>query len=35
MAERATTWQEWPGGHSPMMTRPGAVAELITSLARR
>jgi len=35
MAERATTRQEWPGGHSPMMTRPGAVADLITSLATR
>ena len=35
MAARATTRQEWPGGHSPMMARPGEVADLITSLATR
>jgi pimeloyl-ACP methyl ester carboxylesterase len=34
MAERAGTRHEWPGGHSPALTRPGEVAELIASLAR-
>jgi pimeloyl-ACP methyl ester carboxylesterase len=33
MAARATFRHEWPGGHSPAMTRPDAVAELIGSLA--
>ncbi len=32
MAERATFRHEWPGSHSPAMTRPDAVAELIGSL---
>ena len=35
MAERSTTRQEWLGGHSPMITRPGDVADLITLLATR
>ncbi|HEY0812619.1 MAG TPA: alpha/beta hydrolase [Pseudonocardia sp.] len=34
MAERATFRHEWPGGHSPAMTRPDAVAELIGSLTQ-
>ena len=34
MAARATHRLEWPGGHSPAATRPGAVAELIASLAQ-
>ena len=34
MAERATDRQEWPGGHTPMLTRPAQVADLITALAR-
>jgi pimeloyl-ACP methyl ester carboxylesterase len=34
MAERATDRQEWPGGHSPILTRPAEVADLIGSLAR-
>jgi len=33
MAERATTRHEWPGGHSPALTRPAAVADLIATLA--
>ena len=33
MAERATTRLEWPGGHSPALTRPGEVAALIAALA--
>lgn len=32
MAERATFRHEWPGGHSPAVTRPDAVATLIGSL---
>jgi pimeloyl-ACP methyl ester carboxylesterase len=32
MATRATHRLEWPGGHSPTLTSPGAVAELISSL---
>ena len=35
MAARATTRYQWPGGHSPMLTRPGTVAALIASLAER
>ena len=35
MAERATARQEWPGGHSPALTRPGDVATLIAELAAR
>src|SRR6185295_1887569 len=34
MAERATTRYEWPGDHSPALTRPAEVADLIASLAR-
>jgi hypothetical protein len=34
MAERATDRREWPGGHSPILTRPAEVADLIASLAR-
>lgn len=34
MAERAGTRHEWPGGHSPILTRPAEVAELIASLTR-
>jgi len=30
MGRRATRVVEWPGGHSPAATRPGAVADLIT-----
>jgi len=33
MAARATTRHEWSGGHSPMVTRPEAVAALIATLA--
>jgi pimeloyl-ACP methyl ester carboxylesterase len=33
MASRATVHHEWPGGHSPLLTCPDAVAELIISLA--
>jgi pimeloyl-ACP methyl ester carboxylesterase len=33
MAERATTRLEWPGGHSPALTRPADVATLIAELA--
>lgn len=33
MAARATVRHEWPCGHSPALTRPDAVAELITTLA--
>jgi pimeloyl-ACP methyl ester carboxylesterase len=33
MAARATHRLEWPGGHSVAVTRPDAVAELITALA--
>ena len=32
MAERATSRLEWPGAHSPALTRPDAVAELIGTL---
>jgi pimeloyl-ACP methyl ester carboxylesterase len=35
MAERATFRHEWPGGHSPALTRPGEVAELIGELSGR
>ena len=35
MAQRATTRLEWPGGHSPALTRPGEVATLIAELAAR
>lgn len=35
MAERATTRLEWPGGHSPALTRPAEVATLIGELAAR
>lgn len=35
MAARATFRQEWPGGHSPATTRPGAVADLVADLVRR
>ena len=31
---RATDRQEWPGGHTPMLTRPAKVADLIAGLAR-
>jgi len=34
MAERATTRLEWPGGHSPVLTRPAQVADLIATIAR-
>jgi pimeloyl-ACP methyl ester carboxylesterase len=33
MAERATTRLEWPGGHSPLLTRPAQVADLIAAVA--
>ena len=33
MAERASTRHEWPGGHSPALTRPAAVADLISVIA--
>jgi len=29
MARRATRRLEWPGGHSPIVSRPQAVAQLI------
>jgi pimeloyl-ACP methyl ester carboxylesterase len=32
MAERATTRLEWPGSHSPALSRPAEVADLIASL---
>jgi pimeloyl-ACP methyl ester carboxylesterase len=32
MAERATARLEWPGGHSPALTRPAEVADLIAAL---
>jgi pimeloyl-ACP methyl ester carboxylesterase len=32
MAERAGARQVWPGGHSPFLTRPAAVADLIATL---
>ena len=35
MAGRATTRHDWAGGHSPMVTRPEAVAALIVSIANR
>jgi pimeloyl-ACP methyl ester carboxylesterase len=35
MAQRATVRHEWPGGHSPALTRPAAVADLIAALAKR
>jgi pimeloyl-ACP methyl ester carboxylesterase len=35
MAARATFRHEWPGAHSPAMTRPDAVAELIGALVQR
>jgi pimeloyl-ACP methyl ester carboxylesterase len=35
MSERATTGLEWPGSHSPALTRPGDVATLIAELAAR
>ena len=35
MAARATASLEWPGGHSPMITRPDALAALIASLAKQ
>jgi pimeloyl-ACP methyl ester carboxylesterase len=35
MAERAgSDPREWPGGHSPALTRPAEVADLIAALAR-
>ncbi len=35
MAERAGDRHEWPGGHSPALSRPAAVADLIATLAAR
>jgi len=32
MAERAGARHVWPGGHSPLLTRPAAVADLIATL---
>ena len=34
MAERAGDRREWPGGHTPILTRPAEVADLIAALAR-
>ncbi|WP_104523474.1 alpha/beta fold hydrolase [Blastococcus atacamensis] len=34
MAQRATRVLEWPGGHSPAATRPGAVADLVAERVR-
>ena len=34
MAERATARQEWPGGHTPTLTRPAEVADLIADWPR-
>ncbi|MCK9894484.1 alpha/beta hydrolase [Frankia sp. AgB32] len=34
MAHRATHALEWPGGHSPAVTRPDALADLIAALVR-
>jgi pimeloyl-ACP methyl ester carboxylesterase len=34
MAARATRVVEWPGGHSPAATRPGAVADLVAGRVR-
>ncbi len=34
MARRATHALEWPGGHSPALTRPDAVAALIADLVQ-
>ena len=34
MAERAGSRREWPGGHSPALTRPAEVADLVAELAR-
>jgi pimeloyl-ACP methyl ester carboxylesterase len=33
MATRATFRYEWPGGHSPTLTRPDAVVDLIAAVA--
>lgn len=35
MAERATDVLEWPTGHSPMLSRPDLVADLVAADARR
>ncbi len=35
MADRATFHLEWPSGHSPAMTHPDAVSDLIAALATR
>ena len=35
MAERATDVVEWPTGHSPMLSRPALVADLVAAHARR
>ena len=34
-AKRAIARQEWPGSHSPALTRPGDIATLIAELAAR
>lgn len=33
LARRATRSVEWPGGHSPLLTRPGQVADLVAERA--